>query len=99
MCFLFCLRERKCAFPARGGSWINSALSAFIPKRSADITAAEGYTVARLAAQLTHSLKAAVVYITDCSGKQAEEIVFCFGVEEGGGRKNANFTRAGGLLL
>lgn len=49
MSFHFCLRERKCAFPARGGSWINSTLS--------------GYTVARLAARLTDSLKAAVVYI------------------------------------
>lgn len=44
VCFLFWLCERKCAFPARGGSWINSALSAFIPNAQL-ITAAEGYNV------------------------------------------------------
>lgn len=28
VCFWYCLCKRKCAFPARGGSWISSALSA-----------------------------------------------------------------------
>lgn len=84
VCFLCCLRERKCAFPARGGSWINSALSAFIPKAQL-ITAAEGYTVARLAALLTHSLKAAVVYIGRLQWRASRGDCFLFLF--GGGRR------------
>lgn len=89
VCFLYCLRERKCAFPARGGSWINSAQSAFIPNAQL-ITAAEGYALARQAAQLTHSLLLWFILqwrlFSVCGGR-------------GGGRHNANFSRAGGLLL
>ncbi len=86
VCFLFCLRERKCAFPARGGSWINSALSAFIPNAQL-ITAAEGYTVARLAAQLTPSLKAAVVYIGRLQWRASGGDCFLFLCGGGGGRE------------
>lgn len=60
--FHFCLRERKCAFPVRGGSWINSALSAFI-LNALLINADKGYAAARLAARLTDGPKVAVAFI------------------------------------
>lgn len=82
VCFLFCLRERKCVFPARGGSWINSALSAFIPTAQL-ITAAEGYTAARLTAQLT----AALVYIGRLQWRARGGDCFLFLCGEGGRRE------------
>lgn len=94
-CFHFCLRERKCGFPVRGGSWISSALSAFI-LNALLINADKGYTAARLAARLTDGPKAAVAFIGRLRLEtEGEEIVVCFCLvaeRKGGGRKIANFN-------
>lgn len=91
MCFLFCLRERKCGFPARGGSWINSTLSAFIPHTQL-ITAAEGYTVARLAAQREGCC--GLCWHTAVESERRRLFSVCVWWR-GGGEKDANLTRAG----
>lgn len=93
VCFLFCLRERKSAFPARGGSWINSASSALIAKAQL-IIAAQGYAVTELFAQLTHSLSAALDYIVKLQWRASWEDCFLFLCGGGEGvRKSANFRK------
>ena len=93
VCFLFCLRERKSAFPARGGSWINSAPSALIAEAQL-IIAAQGYAVTGLVAQLTHSLSAALDYIVKLQWRASREDCFLFLCGGGEGvRKSANFRK------